>query len=77
MGGYDFKEILAMLSQTLCWATPLTTHRAASPLVWYPVFVHLRCTCLIFAAQTSYLALSLLLTLCSTDHYSKSLCFFL
>lgn len=77
MGGYDFKEILAMFSQILCWATPLTTHIAASLLFWYSVFVHLRCTTLIFAAQTNYLALSLLLTLCSTDHYSKSLSFFL
>lgn len=51
MGGYDFKETLARFSQILRRATPLTTHRAASPPVWYPVCGHLRCTTLVFAAH--------------------------
>lgn len=32
-GGYDFREILALFSQSLCWAAPLTPRRAASPAV--------------------------------------------
>lgn len=54
---------------------PHWPHAELPVLLWDPA-LHLRCPALTSAAHTGYVALSLLLSLCTTHHYSKSLCFF-
>lgn len=66
MGGYDFRETLALFSPGLSWAAPLTPQRAASPCLT-PEMPHSH-----FCCPHRLCALPLLLPLCLVHHYSKS-----